>query len=59
MYVDNLTITDSDNGLSPGRRQAIIWINPGFFLIWPLGTDYSEVLIEIQTLSFQKMHLKM
>ena len=25
--VGNLTITGSDNGLSPGRRQAIIWTN--------------------------------
>ena len=27
--VSNLTIIDSDNGLSPGRRQAIIWTNAG------------------------------
>ena len=26
-YVGNLTIIGSDNGLSPGRRQAIIWTN--------------------------------
>ena len=25
--VDNLPITVSDNGLSPGRRQAIVWTN--------------------------------
>ena len=27
MCVNKLTIIDSDNGLSPGRRQAIIWTN--------------------------------
>ena len=31
-----LTITGSDNGLSPGRRQAIIWTNDGILLIGPL-----------------------
>ena len=31
IYVSKLTIIDSDNGLSPGRRQAIIWINAGIF----------------------------
>ena len=33
-----LSIIDSDNGLSPGRRQAIIWTNAGILLIEPLGT---------------------
>ena len=28
----------SDNGLSPGRRQAIIWTNAAMLLIRPLGT---------------------
>ena len=31
------TITGSDNGLSPGQCQAIIWTNAGMLLIWPLG----------------------
>ena len=48
-----------DNGLSPGRRQAIIWTNAGILLIWPLGTNFSEILIKIPSLSFKKMHLKM
>ena len=55
--VDNLTINASDNGLSPGRRQAIIWTNAGILLIEPLGTKFSEILIEIYTFSFKKMHL--
>ena len=36
--VGNLTIIASDNDLSPGRRQAIIWTNAGILLIEPLGT---------------------
>ena len=56
--VDNLTIIGSYNGLSPGWRQAIIWTNAGILLIGPLGTNDSEILIEIQTFSFKKMHLK-
>ena len=55
----NLTIIGSDNGLSPGRRQAIIWTNAGILLIWPLGLNFNEILIEINTLSFNKMLLKM
>ena len=49
----------SDNGLSPGRRQAIIWTNAGILLIRTLGTNVGEVLNEIHTFSFKKMHLKM
>ena len=53
-----LTIIGSDNGLSPGWRQAIIWTNAGILLIGPLGTNFSENLIEILTFSFTKMRLK-
>ena len=53
-----LTIIGSDNGLSPDRRQAIIWTNDGILLIGPLGTNFSEILIEILTFSFKKMRLK-
>ena len=56
--VGNLTIIGSDNGLSPGRRQAIIWTNAGILLIGPLGTNFSEILSEIITFSFKKMYLK-
>ena len=56
--VGNLTIIGSDNGLSPGRCQAIIWINAGILLIGPLGTNLSEILIEIRAFLFKKMHLK-
>ena len=56
--ISKLTIIGSDNGLSPDRLQAIIWTNDGLLLIGPLGTNFSEILIEIITLSFKKMHLK-
>ena len=59
IFVSELTIIGSDNGLSPGRRQAIIWTNAGILLIGPLGTNFSEILIEIHIFSFRKMHLKM
>ena len=49
----------SDNGLSPGRCQAIIWTNAGILLIVPLGINVSEILIGINTFSFKKMCLKM
>ena len=37
--VNKLTIIGSDNGLSPGRRQAIIWTNAGIVLIRTSGTN--------------------
>ena len=57
--VSELTIIGSDDGLSPGRRLAIIWNSAGLLLIEPLGTNFSEISIEIQTFSFRKMHLNM
>ena len=56
--IDDLTITGSDNGLSSDPRQAITWTNARILLIGPLGTNFSEILIKIQTFSFRKMHLK-
>ena len=57
--VVKLTIIGSDNDLWLGRCQAIIWTNAGILLIGPDGTDYSEILIEIQTFSFKKMRVNM
>ena len=57
--VSKLPTIDSDNGLSPGWRQAIIWTNAGILLFRPLGSNFSEILIEIDTFSFKKMHLKL
>ena len=57
------TIIGSDNGLSPGRCQVIIWTNAGKLWIWPFGTNISEILIKIHISSFKKIyiciHLKM
>ena len=57
--VSKLSILGSDNGLSPDRRQAIIWTNAEILLMWPLGTNFWEILVEINTFPFKKMHLKM
>ena len=57
--VSKLTIICSDISLSPGRHLAIIWANAGILLIEPLGANFSEILIEIHTFSFKKMHFKM
>ena len=57
--VGKLSIIGSDNGLSPGRRQAIIRTNAGILLIGPLGTNFSEKWIGIETFSIKEMHLKM
>ena len=47
------------NGLSPGRRQAIIWTNAGILLIRTLGTNFSEILGKIHSFSSKKMYVKM
>ena len=52
--VSKLTIIGSDNGLSPGRRQAIIWTNAGILWIRPLGTNFSEILNEIRAFHSRK-----
>ena len=57
--ISKLTIIGSDNGLSSGRRQAIIWTNARILLIGALGTNNSEIVIEIYTFSFKKKDLKM
>ena len=57
--VGQLITIVSYNGLSPHRRQAIIWNNDQILLVGPVGRNFSEILIEIYTFSFKKMHLKM
>ena len=56
--IGNPTITGSDNGMSPGRRQAIIGTNAGILLTGPLGTNFNEILIETYIFS-SKMHYKL
>ena len=57
--VGNLTIIGPDNGLSPGRHQAIIWTNARILLIGPWGRNLNEILIGIHTFSFKKINLNM
>ena len=59
LCVSKLPSIVSDNGLSPGRRQAIIWNNAGIVFIGPLGRNFSKILIKIHTFSLKKIHLKM
>ena len=56
--VSKLTTIGLDNGLSPGRRQVIIWTNAGILLIGTLGTNFSVILGEIHSFLFLKIHLK-
>ena len=35
-----------------GWRQAIVWTNAVILLIWTLGTNFIEILIEINISSF-------
>ena len=46
----------TDHQWSPERRQSIIWTNAGILLIGLLGTNFSEILIEIHSFIFKKMH---
>ena len=60
--VGNLTIIVSDHGLSPGRRQAIIWIDAGILLIGPLWTNWNinrNSYIFIQENPFENVVCKM
>ena len=41
------------------RRQAIMRTNAVLLSIGPLRSDLDQIVIEIQTFSFKKMHLKM
>ena len=55
-YVGTLTMIGSDNGLSSGRHQAIISVSAGILLIGPIGTNFSEFLV--QAFSFKKCFWK-
>ena len=55
--VNKLTIIGSDNGLSPGRRQAIIWTNAGI-VNWTLGNKLQWNLNRNLNIFMQLMQLK-
>ena len=42
IYVGKLTMIDLDNGLSPGGRQAAVFINAGILLIQRLEIEVSK-----------------
>ena len=52
-YLPSVSI-GSDNGLSPGRRQAVTRTNAELLSIGLLRTNFSEIRIEILTFSFKK-----
>ena len=56
--ISHICIIGSNNGLSLGWCQAIIWTNAGILSIGPLRATLSENFIKIHTFSFMKMHLK-
>ena len=47
----------SGNGLSPAWHQAITWTIVDELLIRPSGISFNVILIEIEILSLNKMHL--
>ena len=47
MLVNQVSI-GSENGLSPIRRQVIIWTSAGLLSIGPLGANFNEILIKTQ-----------
>ena len=53
-----LTTIGADNGVSHAQHQAIIWTNAWVLLIGLKGINFSEILIEIYSFSFKKMHLE-
>ena len=62
--INNLIIIGSDYGLSPGRRQAIIWTNAGILLTEQLGINFWEILIDLKQIfnqedAFEKVFCKM
>ena len=52
----NQAIVDSDNGLSPFRRQVIIRTNAG---VLSISHKKNIFQLEIQMFAFRKMHMKM
>ena len=54
LCVRNLTTIGSDNGLSPGWCQVIIFTNAGILLIGPKGTNFSELFLS----KFKQFHFR-
>ena len=57
--VSKLTIIGSDNGLSPGWLQAIIWTNTAILLIGPLVNKLQwNLKAKLMHFHWRKMHFK-
>ena len=56
---NRLTIIGSDNDLSSGRGQSIIWTNNWISIIRTIETNYNEIVSEIRAFSFKKIYMKM
>ena len=54
IWVNKLTLIGSDNGLSPGRHQAITWNSAELFSIGPLGTIFEWFWSPKKTLTVTK-----
>ena len=53
--VSKLINIGSDNGVSAGRHQVIIWNNAGILLVGPLETSLCKTIIEVHNISLKKM----
>ena len=54
----NRAIIGSNNDLSPMQHQSIIWSNASLLFERPLGSNVSEIWIQIHQMSLEKIHLK-
>ena len=52
--VNKLDVIGSSNGLSPVRRQAVVWINDDLLLIGPLEIIFGEIAIKITSTFIQE-----
>ena len=57
LRLSKLTIIGSNNVVSPGQHQAIIWTSAWLLSVGALGTNFSEISIKLQNFSFTKTHL--
>ena len=55
--VSTLNIVGSDNSLSHGRRQAIIWTNAGILLTVPWGQNWTAALNAFANSTAIKIHI--
>ena len=50
-----MCVIDSDNGLSPGRRQTITWTDADLLSMGQVGTNFSEICIKIVIFSLKNV----